>query len=571
MSLYRMTVGIALVALVGLPGSATQQIGGPQPVEEVTWALFDPECRQESAVLEVPCGTYGVFQFVSVDPADACDALTEGEEVPPIYHPPSSPGNFIATPVDPDLDLYNGLEQPITNQSSANRLPELQTQPIDDDGAYDFGLSTGAPIAPPGTPPVEPDVAVEWLGVIDYSGTHGISTSWLADKVSGTAVQTYLGILDDPAFDPLGEGVGDFHVLAKLCQLSDFVDNGGDPPRVVNMSFGRAARPVDRDDVDNVIDGNACDESLASCQIAQVLTHLTERGVTFVAAAGNHQELLFPAKLSNVLSAGMLDLNRFFDERIVERAWETPPAADALMPGNALCLRHWSAPAGASYSSAMLAGWIYEALRLNPGLASIARDLEWAPAWDVDASCYRLMAEDMLWGPCNPYIQTLFGGLEGANEESCWTVASQPAIELGEPGPPQGAPQLPSLDEWSEETLPTPESDPCLPCIAIVSGNDLIVDMSSSVGLPEGTFLDSVSLRVGSNYYPLALLPEDLTDIENGALSQLQLPGWGWLTGLGVKLSLTYQQKANPADDCGEPNKCYWTTTPLYVQIGLGL
>lgn len=568
-------LGAWLAIAVTTSSLATQQWGGnPQPVneQEVSWALFEPECRQQNAQLEVPCGDYGVFQFVSVDPADQCDAVTGGDEVPPTYGEPATPGDITVTPVDPDQVLYESLWQSVpTGASSGDRLPSIASgaalQPGDEQGAYAFGLSTGAPLAPPGPAPYDPAEPLEWLGVIDYSGTHGISTSWLADKISGRAIETFLGILDDPAFEPLGPAVGDFHVLAKLCQLTDFVDNGGDPPRVMNMSFGRSAREVDRDDPDNVVDGQqGCDESVASCQIAMVISHLTERGVTFVAAAGNHQELLFPAILKNVVSAGMLDLNRFLDDKIVEGEWETPPNVDALTMGSHLCLRHWAAPSGASYASAVLAGWLYEVLRVHPEIQRHGDGILWAPSWSDDDRCYRLSDGQNLYGPCNPYIQTLFAGLLGGNEESCWSVASLPAFELDEPGDPHGPPALPSLDEWSEETLPTPESDPCLPCVGLVSGNDLVIDFSSSVGLPTGIYLDAVTLRVGGDYYPLSLMPGELQAIEEGTLSVLQLSGWGWLAGLGEKMSLVYHQKVESGGLCLLPGSCYWTSTNVFMK-----
>ena len=487
------------------------------------WALVDKSCSGVVSALEVPCGSVGVYHFVGVRVPSGCEVYASGEEDPPWYPPPFH------------LDPFSDVPDP---------------EPIG---------------------PVE-DLTDEsnWVAVIDFLGPHGESTSWLVNTVSGPEVETDLSVLDDAELAPLGTRVNDFHVLAKLCRIAEMVDeDGAAAPLVINMSFGRRVRP---NEPLSSADCQSDEGSLASCQIVELVDHLSGRGSRLIAAAGNHRQTLYPAVLDQVLPAAMLDLDAFLPgdqgdqgdqdepDRVVQPVWESDSTVRALFPGNSLCLKEtWAAPAGSSYSSAMFSGWIADVLWRGAQIDEWDKSDEWEPQWDSRRGCYLLARNGRAFPWCNTEVQHLFDGLEGGNEDGCWagveTDVIAPDADSGKFQPDQ-----PSYDAWTAEFHPTPESDPCVPCIGRTMNADIELDLSQSPSLPESTFLDAVYFRSGNEFYALQLSRDDLGKIADGHVGTLIVPG---MAGLMETASLWYLLKQSDGATCETLNTCYWSSTPI--------
>ena len=420
-------------------------------------------------------------------------------------------------------------------------------------GTLAGGFAIAKPVATKRLPP--------WIAIIDFAGVHGATTSWLAGQVAGHSASTSLLVLDDPALSSLGP-VGDFHVLAKLCQIAEGVDfRGMAAPVAVNMSFGRGLRAGEGNG------GPGCDATGASCQVSRVISYLRAKGSNFVASAGNHQDVLFPGSLADVVEVGMLALNAFFASGAVLPAWETPPTSTGLLPGNGLCLGHWAAPAGSSYSAAMFTGWI-TALREHQKRIDPLTGGAWAPKWHAGLQCYVLSQGAQLFPWCNPKITEIFNGLHGANAGPCWESAGGAGGAYAvAPGQPEAQPGIRSFTTWTTETHPTPESDPCVPCVGSVNlaQSELELNLSQSAAIPEGTSLEGVYLRVGAEFLELSLSPAQLQSIEAGTIGQLVLSGSGSLVAPGEQPSLWYEMKDDPAADCATPNVCFWSSTPIIL------
>jgi len=526
----------------------------PGMADSIDWVLLEQGCSGGLSTLEVPCGEYGVFHFESLVQPPGCAPLTSGAENPPSYPPP---GHMQVFPFQPrgifDLVLVQQQQAAVSGSGGSSGLSAAHSS---------FGpsrprLRSASSLNLPGGGSTQSS----WIDVLDFSGAHGDSTSWLVGETAGPGVDVVLSELDDPALSALGQAVGDFHVLAKLCEVAELVDTGLlDPPRAINMSFGRPLQ------IGEVQTPESCDHKNANCQIARVLDHLHRRGSVLVAAAGNHRELLFPGSLSNVLAAGMLDLNLYFESGQSKPAWETPAEARALIPGSSLCLRSWAAPSGASYSSAIMTGWLSGVLDRQPSIDAL-RGGVWAPRWDATLGCHVLSRGRTAFPWCNEPVNALFEGLAGANSEICWNVATAPGAELPEPGPETSPPASPSFAAWSAETQPTPESDPCVPCEDLTVGYspDVDLDLSQSPPLALGIHVNAVSLRVGSKFYPLSLTTMQLQQIRDGELARLTLLGASVLLLQGQQPSLWFQLKNSPSEDCAVPADCFWTSSPILL------
>lgn len=504
---------------------------------QIDWALVSKTCDTGESALEVPCGEYGTFHLLDPDLPSGCEVIEAGSEVPPIYTQPANYfGGFIGI-----VEEFEDGPIPVNPRSSMFKRPSETLQRND--------ASRDRP----------------WIATIDFDSVHGLSTAWLSDLVAGQGIDTYLLKLDKEGREPLGDDVSDFHVLASLCEIVEAVDNGRvDAPLAVGMSFGRAVSAREEPAPD------LCDTAAVSCQISGVIRHMKEKGIAFAGAAGNHRELLYPAYLEDVVSVGMLELNSFVRTDVVERAWETPRRSKAWMPGNGLCLDGWAAPAGASYSNAIYVGWLAALLRADSTLDPTAPG-RWTPRWNPAEQCYVLAHNRELTGVCNQAVTEIIEGLMGGYAQDCWTLENPTPGASSDTGTAAAPPDHPSLDTWLAETHPTPESDPCVPCVGAVqanptSGSDLVVDFSQSPGLDPGVFIDSISLRVGTQYYPVQLSAEQLAEIEEGSLTQLTVIGGGTWATVGARLSFTYQMKNDPAATCtllGSP--CFWTSDPILI------
>ncbi|ANM31078.1 hypothetical protein ABI59_18105 [Acidobacteria bacterium Mor1] len=535
---HRLLPALALVPAL-LAGSAANA--------EIEWSLVDPTCAAEATDFTIPCGDYGTFTFGTTVPPGACDAAAAGQENPSSYPKPLRGRQpFPVVPKRLDMKVYS--------------MTPTQ-HPFGDDG--DDGAE---PEPEPGPAPR----ITRRVVAIDYDDGHGASVVKLIGDIVGSQTEVLLAAMDDEELDPLGTEVNDFHLLARLCSVAESVDADGQLlPTVVNMSFGRTYETRDPGTP------TACDVNQAACQVAKVIQYLRGMGVDFIAAAGNHQITLFPAALENVASAGMLNNNRYFSEKQLGGAWETPAGPNALIPGNGLCIGDWPAPAGSSYSAAMLTGWMAFLQEHDPRIDPISRDT-WVP-WEHEAlQCTVLSEGRRPYKLCNAEIDRLFDGLSGGNSTGCWASGRSGSSQGTPPPDPEEQPETPSLVTYSSETHPTPESDPCVPCEAsgngsgqgggAGSGNDMSLNLSQSAPLPQGQILDSVMLRVDQQFYPLALPPQVLQDIRDAAINELVLPGWGPLLKVGTQPSFWYQVKTDPQVDCAlSPWACFWSSTPITI------
>jgi hypothetical protein len=516
-----MAVGVAAMA----PGAAGA----------TSWHLYRADCEGGTAAAEIACGTLGRYLINQIQPPDCQPKRFHTNAVIQGYPPAESVETSFPT------RARRLGDSTLTTQSGKTAIAGLMPAP-----------------AP----------SPREMAVVDFDGAHGDSTTYLAGYVAGPNVTARLVPLNRPDLDEIFGRVNDLQVLAALCSIAEAVDGGQlAPPETINMSFGRRAQP---DDPVSVADCQPPRMPDAACEIAYVVDHLQPES-TFVAAAGNHRERLFPGSLAGVLGAGMLDLTSFFHTGDVRAAWETPAGAQARMPGNSLCLGSWAAPAGSSYSSALLAGWILRVLRRPDVLASLPQGV-WEPRWNAEAGpagCYVLARGGQMTNFCNTAISALFDELSG-NSAPCWSAASEPtitALATARPYPPD--PSLLSADAWGAPTTPQPESDPCVPCTGVLLVNglslDLRIDLSQSDPLPSGIVLDEVSLRVEDEYYRLSLTEAELEAMTAGQLAALFVPDMGGIVNQDVSLSLWYQMKPPLVDCAGAVGSCYWSSTPMLL------
>ncbi|HKQ61018.1 MAG TPA: S8/S53 family peptidase [Candidatus Polarisedimenticolaceae bacterium] len=540
-------------AWIGAVLAACASAFAPAWCDPVDWVLYDRTCVDGSAQLEIPCGDYGVFHMVGVV-AGTCPTRASGVEESHLYAAPPHGHAFpVAAP------LLRQLGTPHETESTG----ELAVVPS--------GRREGGPaprfIVGPGPPPPQPPPPTPrpWLAMVDFTGAHGDSTTWLASEIAGDGVDTFLSDLDDPQLAPLGDRVGDFHVLSKLCEVAEKVDHSPlDPPLIVNMSFGRAVFAST-----DPTSAAGCNPASAPCQIAQVLARLRQQGSVLVAAAGNQQQLLFPASLDDVMAVGMQDLNRFLFNAQPRAAWETPTGVNAWMPGNALCLDAWAIPAGSSYSSAVFAGWLVELRQDYPTVDPLVGPT-WMPRWSTQSQCVVLAQATVLSTECNPTINLMFAGLVDGYDTLCWSPQPTVSETVPPPGTPQAPTTLPTFEQWVAGVHREPESDPCVPCVGKIApgGVDLNLDVSAAQPLPSGTYIDSLSLRVTTNYYPLTVTSAQLSALAAATLDQLVLSQAGSLVAPGQSVSLYYRLKNDPNWSCNVPNNCYWRSTPVLMKFG---
>ncbi|HEX4825917.1 MAG TPA: hypothetical protein VFV19_16575 [Candidatus Polarisedimenticolaceae bacterium] len=488
----------------------------------IDWHLYDASCAGGAAAVDIACGTYGRFMILQSTPPPGCTPRASGGEEPPVY--PASP------PATQPFPLHMTRLRDIAPQESP------------------AGFTSLGPVS-------------RWIAVVDFDDAHGESTSWLAGQIAGPDVTPALAPLDDPALDVLGP-VGDFHVLARLCEIAQDVDGGALPaPRTVNMSFGRRVRATDP------ASSSSCPVQNAACQVAQVVHHVAQSGAWLVAAAGNHRDSLFPGALDEVVDAGMVDLNAFLAGIATRPAWETPPAAAATIPGYGLCLDAWPAPAGSSYSSALLSGWLV-ALLDHPDVLDQLGDGTWMPAWSPASGCYVLAKGRKATPWCNAAVTSIFAALLGPTQPGCGDpAAAAVTVSAGRATPPDA---IPSIDTWGGPTHPEPESDPCVPCsgrlVATSHGSDLRIDMSESDALPGGIVLDQVALHVGTSNYVLGLTTLQLQQMTAGTLAAIVVPNGGALVNPSASISLWYRMKPDGSIDCASSPSCFWSSTPVLMQ-----
>ena len=400
------------------------------------------------------------------------------------------------------------------------------------------------------------------MALVDFGNEHGASTTYLADYLSGGRVDTLLSELDSPELVGLGPNINDFHVLAAVCRVAargEAVDTK--QPLALNMSFGRAIETGEES-----LDADCQDGSIA-CEIAQVVGGLRDLGTTVTAAAGNYGELLFPATIAEVMPVGLGDANAMLANGTMPPAWEAPAESVGIAPGGSLCLEGLPLPSGSSYSSALLAGWfarLQRSIDFQPHASA-----SWYPEWNAELACHTLRTPTQKITRCNGAFETLVDGLRGDNIESCWRAASEPVARISGPGTASTQPTAESFDSWSQATHPTPEGDPCVPCVGFVAplpASPLTIDFSQSLALDPGVSIEEVYLRQGSNFTALKLTSDQIQMIEEGTLAQLELSGWNWPMPAYEQPSLYFLMRPNTWADCDDPGECYFTSTAILMK-----
>jgi hypothetical protein len=499
---------------------------------EVSWALHPRVCADGvSAALRVPCGSLGVLAF-EVSDQGGCLAVAAGSETPHLYSHP------------------------------APALPGI--------------LAAAAPLAARSLPAAPPS----WVAVLDWADAHGESVLGLVEVLASGAAVPVLYALDGPDLAALGPAVGDQHVLARLCAVAEnAIRPGSAPPITVNMSFGRLPQPSDP------TSGAGCEASSLACQIAKVLAHLKGLGTVPVAAAGNHQDLLFPASLGEALAAAPLDVTWFLSSQLPGGLWQAPEEVDVLLPGHALCVEGAVVPAGSSYASAFFSGWYAFAAGSQTPADPFAG--LWAPAWSPALGCYVLGQEGTRHGSCNPGLADAVAGIVSGSASGCWgepAASGKPVVVVSGLAVPVSQPPVASFDEWAaRQQHPAPESDPCIPCVGgdggggpskaasaspQPAGGDVLLNLSASVPFAVPAWLERVYFRVEDDFYPLALSPGEREALASGELGGLVLAGYGHLLPAVTQPSLVYVFTTDPATGCAAepaPATCFWSSTPVLL------
>lgn len=523
--LWRRMLMLCWIVIV-IAGTAARAAAAP--VAPVAWLHLAPECSPTEITTGdgeepriVRCGGAGTFAFGRTGlryPPGKCSPLEVGSETPPIVPDELTP-----------------------------RLPPA------------FPCSQGSCFHhTPGNP---------WVAVVDWRTEHGWSVAATLQEASDQQVEVLLYDLNDVGtIANLVPSVSDLHVLVQLCALEETVQKHPlDLPLAVNMSFGRRAM------------GAPCASSGTSlgCSVSHVLSHLAAEGVLPVAAAGNHHEMLFPATSPDVVSAGALDLAYFQQTGGIRPSTQTPSNAAALMLGYGIHLSAgdkdstWPAPPGNSYAAALFTGWLSGTLA---GGGQLPGPLpppgsRWTPA--VTAA------------PANGLVLTLNGaplagsGLAGPRrllDRALAASASAPPVDatLHLTGSAQPMPKDPVIYADSG-TGPQPGVCPCVPCggggnggnggygqQGATEGSDtVILDLSSSVGLPSQIDLLGVFLRVGTAVYSFdrSRDPALLAAIAAGGVRGLALTGIGGILHPGEQPSLVL------AVNVGGP--AYWHEVPI--------
>jgi len=530
-SLWRRTSGPAfpvlstILAAVCLAGPAA---AGSSPAAPVGWLQLDSDCaarsRQAAGPADdrqvLPCGGAGTFVFDRTGLPDdgGCAPLASGFEPPELF------------PVDP-----------------APPLPA------------NFPCAQGSCLGhAPGKP---------WVALVDWPTTHGWSVAATVREASDRQVQVQLyDITNAGVFSTWVAPVSDLHVLVQLCSLAQAAeDHPEDRPLAVNMSFGR---------LDTQTAGCPPDSSSPlSCAIDSVLSHLAADGIVPVAAAGNHQQMLFPASSPSAISVGALDLSYLQQSRKARASMQTPAAAEALMLGYGLYLSaggglaggggdtDWPAPPGSSYAAALLTGWLGGTLATGHPLPSLLNGSRWSPLTTPAGLALALNGTPLpgseLLGP-----QRL---LDRALHKAAAITDPQPGATLALEG---AAPPLPenSFLLADNGNGPQPGIDPCVPCrgngLSGLFGADkgiLLVDLAASGGLPPQITLVALLLRVGGDVYRFdrSRDPDLLAAFAAGQLGSLTLTGLGDILKPGQQPSLVLVVNAG--------GTAYWHEVPMHL------
>jgi hypothetical protein len=416
--------------------------------DPISWLQLSPGCTVQPMDIEgresqvVPCGGAGSFLFGGPDLSYAgqCSTVGKGTETPALI------------PAEPE--------------------PRLSPS---------FPCFQGSCLVRSGQP---------WVAVLDWQTPHGWSVAATIREASDERVDVQLfDLAEAGAIASRVPSVSDVHVLVQLCAVAEAAQ-AGDPPLAVNMSFGRRA------DTDTDLGG----------AVGRVLSYLRdEEGIVTVAAAGNHHEMLFPASVPGVIPAGALDLARLELSGEVRASAQTPPETRALVLGYGLYLSaengDWPAPPGSSYAAAMFTGWLGGALADSNGNPELKGD-HWAPLPTSKGVALALdgvpLVGSELAGP-RRFFERAMGEAPVLSEKGAYAT-----LRLDGAAPP--LPEFSVLHADSGNG-PQPGVNPCVPCHGsgesggLESRESVFVDLSYSAGLPSGTEMVAVLLRVGGEVY----------------------------------------------------------------------
>ena len=439
---------------------------------QVPWERVEPGCATRAAE-QLACGALGTYSFGSSRASSprgaACDPLASGNDVP--------------LALDRDRDSPDGIRgQQSVRETAATRATR--------------GIWTELGAV----------ATVDW-----DQGTHGAWVWVVLDSATNYRVFPDFYFLDHPTVPSIQAvpGASDFHVLEQLCRLI-----ATDPvPPVLNLSFGRMLDEAPCASGDSI-----------PCEISRALAHLrNDRGVTVLAAAGNHGELLFPASDGSTFAVGSLDLETFWPSGNTTPSSNTPSGYDALMPGHGLVrvnhpdldgssVRNALVPPGSSFATAFLSGWLWIWEDASPGaLARLRADDPALLSIAVGPDGFYLAADGV------PYLDSRFDstdtvlriavGLEPeAFEDEVYSGSYQFALSASPLSLvlPSGRPHL-TLDT----NLPTPGSEPCVPCRLRRRGGrapagtiPVVIEVGTRSPADGGT-IEEVYLQLGDDLYGL--------------------------------------------------------------------
>lgn len=517
------------------------------PAAGLEWALVDSSCAIPPGVAVVSCGTLGTYLFADPLPILACNPDDGGVAPDEFYVQPRGIKLSPATPVT----ISSGLV------GTGLRLKtELPPEPL------------------------------ARAVIIDWNDAHGAAVKSVLEQVASGAAYADLYALDAPELvAALGSSISDAHLIANLCSLVEEVAAGGVQPAVVNLSFGRYSGED--------IDPATCSGTLP-CQIARIFARLVSIGTTVTAAAGNHQDLLFPARLPGVLAVGTLDVAYFAAHHEAVPSWESPVEVAILLPGDGVCA-NGELPAGSSFAAPAAAGYIAARSRDGVTFTEGVWKLEPGP------ECYVMTSAAGSIPGCvsglDSFIAQTLSGLPCPVPEAAATpgAGTAPAGQTSTPPPPpvikvvrlsstsSPMPGFPGYPEWQADSLhPTPGGDPCVPCmdpgggggsalrakIAVLPlpGADIALDLSSSAGLESSFHILKVYLRAADRFYQALMDNETAAELTVGAIDQLVLKN-------ALSFVLDDEQPSiflvewvdldgNGLIDAGER---FWTSSPVYL------
>jgi hypothetical protein len=299
-----------------------------------------------------------------------------------------------------------------------------------------------------------------------------------------------------------------------------------------------------------------------------VLSYLQgKEGILAVAAAGNHHEMLFPALLPGVISAGALDLTWLGETGKPRASAQTPPGTRALVLGYGLYLSGdsgdtspvWPAPPGSSYAAALFTGWLGGTLTGQDAPVALKGD-RWTPVPTAAGLALALdgvpVPGSELAAPARLFERAL-GDVPTFGEKG-----SQAVLRLDGPAPP--LPEL-SLLHADAGNGPQPGVNPCVPCRGIGEGLEssapILVDLSYSSPLPTGADLIAVFLRVGGELYAFdrSRDPDLLAEMAAGQVEELVLDEAGGVLEPGEQPSLVLVVNVG--------GTAYWHEVPLNLHL----